>query len=134
MRQGSDGAVRRRGSKHYSFTLTPPKQMKITVLTFYAMVMALCPSADAQQAKRLPRIGYLATNDPISDSSRSQALRLALRELGYREGENIALEYRYAEGRIDRLPSLAVDLVRLKVDVIVAAGGTASDPGTNECH
>lgn len=123
MRQRNDGAIGRLGSKYYSSIPTPPKQFKITVLTLYAMVMTLCPSADAQQAKRIPRIGYLATNDPISDSSRSQALLLALRELGYREGENTALEYRYAEGRIDRLPSLAVDLVRLNVDVIVAAGG-----------
>ena len=65
------------------------------------------------------------TSDPASESARSEAIRLALRELGYIEGQNIAIEYRYAEGKIDRLPELAAELVRLKVDVIVVAGGDA---------
>ena len=123
MRPRRDGAIGEDRSKYYFSTPTPPNQSKITLLILYAIVMVLCPSADAQQARKIPRIGYLATNEPISDSFRAQSLRLALRELGYRDGENIAFEYRYAQGRIDRLPSLAVDLVRLKVDVIVAAGG-----------
>ena len=58
-----------------------------------------------------------------SDSARSEAIRLALRELGYIEGQNIASEYRYAEGKPDRYPELAAELVRLKVDIIVVAGG-----------
>ena len=58
-----------------------------------------------------------------SESARSEAIRLALRELGYIEGQNIATEYRYAEGKHDRLPELAAELVRLKVDIIVVAGG-----------
>jgi putative ABC transport system substrate-binding protein len=62
--------------------------------------------------------------DPASESTRFEAIRLALRELGYIEGQNIAIEYRYGEGRSDRLPELASELVRLKVDVIVVAGGT----------
>ena len=61
--------------------------------------------------------------DPASESARSEAIRLALRELGYIEGQNIAIEYRYAEGKRDRVPELAVELVRLKVDIIVVAGG-----------
>ena len=61
--------------------------------------------------------------DPASESARSEAIRLALRELGYIEGQNIAIEYRYAEGKLDRLPELAAELVRLKVDIIVVAGG-----------
>ena len=61
---------------------------------------------------------------PASESARAEAIRLALRELGYVEGQNIATEYRYAEGKLDRLPELAAELVRLKVDIIVAAGGT----------
>ena len=61
--------------------------------------------------------------DPASESTRSEAIRLALRELGYIEGQNIAIEYRYAEGKRDRLPELAAELVRLKVDIIVVAGG-----------
>src|SRR5438445_10026051 len=79
--------------------------------------------AEAQQPKKIPRIGYLSNADPASDSARAEAIRLALRELGYIEGQNIAIEYRYAEGKRDRAPELAAELVRLKVDIIVVAGG-----------
>ncbi len=79
--------------------------------------------AHAQQPKKVSRIGYLSSNDPASESTRAEGIRLALRALGYIEGQNIATEYRYAEGKIDRLSELAAELVRLKVDVIVAAGG-----------
>ena len=61
--------------------------------------------------------------DPATDSARAEGIRLALRELGYIEGQNIAIEYRYAEGKLDRPPELAAELVRLKVDIIVVAGG-----------
>ena len=61
--------------------------------------------------------------DPASESTRSEAIRLALRERGHIEGQNIAIEYRYTEGKPDRLPELAAELVRLKVDIIVVAGG-----------
>ena len=61
---------------------------------------------------------------PASESARFEGIRLALRELGYIEGQNIAIEYRYAEGKLDRFPELAAELVRLKVDIIVVAGGT----------
>ena len=77
----------------------------------------------AQQPKKVPRIGYLSSSDPATESTRAEAIRLALRELGYIEGQNIAIEYRYAEGKRDRLPELAAELVRLKVDIIVVAGG-----------
>ena len=87
------------------------------------MLFALCLSAEAQQPKKVPRIGYLSALDPASESTRSEAIRLALRERGYIEGQNIAIEYRYAEGKLDRLPELAAELVRLKVDIIVVAGG-----------
>ena len=79
--------------------------------------------AEAQQPKKVPRIGYLSTTDPATESARAEAIRLALRERGYIEGQNIAIEYRYAEGKRDRFPELAAELVRLKVDIIVAAGG-----------
>jgi len=69
---------------------------------------------DAQQLKKIPRIGYLASLSPSSESSRAEAIRLALRELGYIEGQNIAIEYRYGEGKRDRAPKLAAELVRLK--------------------
>jgi putative ABC transport system substrate-binding protein len=79
--------------------------------------------AQAQQPKKVIRIGYLSPLNPASESSRSEAIRLALRELGYIEGQNIATEYRYAEGKRDRYSQLAAELVRLKVDIIVVAGG-----------
>ncbi|MGB7950256.1 MAG: ABC transporter substrate-binding protein [Candidatus Binatia bacterium] len=77
----------------------------------------------AQQPKKTFRIGYLSPLSPPSESTRSEAIRLALRDLGYIEGQNIAIEYRYAEGKIDRLTEVAAELVRLKVDVIVVSGG-----------
>ena len=80
-------------------------------------------SAGAQQPTKVPRIGYLSARDRVSDSARSEAVRLGLRELGYIEGQNIAVEYRYAEGKRERFPALAAEMVRLKVDIIVAAGG-----------
>jgi putative ABC transport system substrate-binding protein len=87
------------------------------------MLFALCVSAEAQQPKKVPRIGYLSSVDPASDSARAEGIRLALRDLGYIEGENIAIEYRYAEGKRDRRPELLAELVRLKVDIIVVAAG-----------
>ena len=95
---------------------------KITVLTLGALLFALSDSASAQQPKKIPRIGYLAGSDTATDSARAQAIRLALRELGYIEGQNIITEYRYAEGKPDRLPELATELARLKVEIIVAGG------------
>ena len=95
---------------------------KVTVLTLCAMLFALCSSAAAQQPKKVPRIGYLSSVEPASDSARAEGIRLALRELGYIEGQNIATEYRYAAGKLDRAPELAAELVRLKVDIIVVAG------------
>ena len=64
-------------------------------LTLCAMLFALCYSASAQQPKKVSRLGYLSAIDPASDSARAEAIRLALRELGYIEGQNIATEYRY---------------------------------------
>jgi putative ABC transport system substrate-binding protein len=89
-----------------------------------ALLCAFCVSASAQQPKKVPQIGYLSTLDAARDSTRTEAIRLALRELGYTEGQNIAIEYRYAEGKRDRYPELAAELVRLKVDIIVVSGGT----------
>ncbi len=85
--------------------------------------MLLRVTAEAQQPKKVPRLGYLSPRDAATDSTRFEAIRLALRELGYIEGQNIAIEYRYAEGKLDRLAELSAELVRLKVDVIVVAGG-----------
>jgi putative ABC transport system substrate-binding protein len=87
------------------------------------MLFVLSYSASAQQTGKVRRIGYLSSGNPSSESTRSEPIRLALRELGYIEGQNIAFEYRYGEGKVERDPELAVELVRLKVDVIVVGGG-----------
>jgi putative ABC transport system substrate-binding protein len=95
----------------------------IGVVALSAMLFAVCESSAAQQARKVFRIGYLSATDPATDSHRSGGICHALRELGYIEGQNIAVEYRYAEGKRDRQPELAAELVRLKVDIIVVAGG-----------
>jgi putative ABC transport system substrate-binding protein len=87
-------------------------------------LLAVTLIAEAQQPNKVPRIGYLSSFEPASESTRAEGIRLALRALGYIEGQNIATEYRYAEGKRDRAAELAAELVRLKVDIIVAAGGT----------
>jgi putative ABC transport system substrate-binding protein len=91
-------------------------------LALCAILLALSYSASAQQPKKVYRIGYLSGSDAAGESTRSEAIRLALRERGYIEGQNIAIEYRYAEGKFDRNPKLAAELVRLDVDIIVVAG------------
>ena len=96
---------------------------KITRRAFCSMLLALHFPAHAQQPKKVSRIGYLSNADPATESTRSEAIRLALRALGYIEGQNIAIEYRFAEGKRDRAPELAAELVRLKVDIIVVAAG-----------
>ena len=95
------------------------KKLKLVVYTLCAVLIALCSFAAAQQPKKIPRIGYLVGGDAASDSARSGAVRLALGELGYIEGQNIAIEYRYTEGKRERLLEMAAELVRLKVDVIL---------------
>src|SRR5215471_11233383 len=98
---------------------------KVAVPSFLVAVMLLAGAvlAEAQQPAKIPRIGYLSNADPATDSARAGGLRLALRELGYIEGQNIAIEYRFAEGKVDRASELAAELVRLKVDIIVVASG-----------
>jgi putative ABC transport system substrate-binding protein len=86
-------------------------------------LLAASTSADAQQATKVFRIGYLSTTDPSRESARFEAIRLGLHERGYIEGQDIAFESRYAEGKLDRLPALAAELVALQVDIIVVAGG-----------
>src|SRR5262245_40024007 len=82
-------------------------------------------SAGAQQTGKVYRIGFLGTGAASSQEIRVEALRAGLRELGYIEGKNIVIEYRWAEGKYDRLPVLAAELVSLKVDVLVTAGTPA---------
>jgi len=98
-------------------------RLKLVLYLLCAMLCALSYSASAQQTNKVPRIGYLSNANPATDSTRTQGIRLALRELGYREGQNIVIDYRYAEGNRDRAPEHAAELVRLKVDIIVVASG-----------
>jgi putative ABC transport system substrate-binding protein len=95
---------------------------KITVLTLCAMLFALCGSADAQQTGKIPRIGYLDGSTASGSAVLLEAFRQELSKLGWIEGKNIAIEYRFGEQKSERLPELAAELVRLKVDLIVTAG------------
>jgi putative tryptophan/tyrosine transport system substrate-binding protein len=99
---------------------------KIMILTLYAMLLAPCSFAQAQQPAKIPRIGYLTNTSLSGNAARTEAFRQGLRELGYVEGKNIVIEWRYLEGKPDRLLSLAAELVRLKVDIIVTAGPLAT--------
>jgi putative ABC transport system substrate-binding protein len=87
------------------------------------MLAGSVASAEAQETKKLPRIGYLSSSSPSSAAASIDAFRQGLRDLGYVEGKNILIEYRHADGKLDRLPALAGELVGLKVDLIVASGG-----------
>ena len=101
---------------------------KIIKLALCALLLALSDPAKAQQPKKVPRIGFLLATFASVQESRLEAFRQGLRDLGYIEGQNITIEYRWAEGKLDRLPDLAAELVRLKVDVIVTGGPTATRP------
>jgi len=104
---------------------------QITVLTLCAMLLALCFPAEAQQPGRVPKIGFLLASSPSTQSSSLEFFRQGLRKLGYMEGKNILFEYRYAEGKSDRFPDLAAELVRLKVDVIVVASALSASAARN---
>jgi putative tryptophan/tyrosine transport system substrate-binding protein len=87
--------------------------------------------AQAQQPTKMARIGYLSAGDPISRRYRVEAFRQGLKELGYIEGKNIFIEYRYSETRLDTLPELARELVGLKVDIIFAGSRPATEAAKN---
>ena len=97
---------------------------KFVICLLTTALLSTVPFAEAQQAKKVPRIGLLSPFSPSATARWHEAFRKGLRDLGWVEGKNISIEYRYAEGKRDRLPELAADLVRLKVDVIVAAVNT----------
>jgi putative ABC transport system substrate-binding protein len=98
---------------------------KIVTCLLASILLATVSLAEAQQRGKVPRIGFLAAPSPSFFSTRMNAFREGLYDLGHVEGKNISIEYRYAGGKLDRLPALAAELVRLKVDVIV----TSSAPG-----
>ncbi len=101
---------------------------KVMVSVVVVLILAFFHLSEAQQPKKVPRIGFLGGTAPSTVAARVEAFRQGLRELGYVEGKNIVIEYRYAEGKLDRLPALAAELVRLKVDVIVTGGPSATRP------
>jgi putative tryptophan/tyrosine transport system substrate-binding protein len=93
---------------------------KIFGFALTALLFVLSSPAEAQQAKKVPRIGFLASSgDPDTPGPWVEAFRQGLRDLGYTEGKNIVVEYRYIEGKLDRIPSLVAELVQLKVDVLI---------------
>ena len=95
---------------------------KVVGLAICAVLLALSMSVMAQQAKKVPRIGFLGAASASGYAPQLEAFRQGLRDLGYVEGKNIILEYRWAEGRYDRLPDLAAELVRLKPDLLLTHG------------
>jgi putative ABC transport system substrate-binding protein len=105
---------------------TMSRRMMVFVLS--VAILACTHPADAQQPTKLPQIGYLTGVTLSAQSARIEAFRQGLRELRYVEGKNIVIEWRSAEGKLDRLPALASELVRLKVDIIVTGGPSATRP------
>jgi putative tryptophan/tyrosine transport system substrate-binding protein len=103
-------------------------QKRIVGIALGAVVLALGFPAEAQQAKKMPQIGYLLTNSRAESNLNVDVFRRGLRDLGYVEGRDVVIQYRSAEGKLDRLPELAVELVRLKVDVIVTPATTGRAP------
>ena len=99
---------------------------KITLWQLATLLLATVSLVQAQQPTKIPRIGYLGLGSAATSPGRVEALRQGLRELGYVEGKNIVIEFRYSEEKIDHLPTLADEVVRLKVDVLVTAGASAT--------
>ena len=97
-----------------------------SVLLLIGFILASIHTAEAQQQTKIHRIAYLGSASPSAIALRTEAFRQRLRELGYVEGKNIIVEFRYGEEKLDRIPNLAKELVDLNVDVIVTAGGTST--------
>jgi ABC-type uncharacterized transport system substrate-binding protein len=104
---------------------------RIIGLALGSILFALGLPAQAQQPRKIARIGYLSPGDPVSRVYRIEAFRQGLKELGYVEGKNIIIEYRYLQAKLDRLPELARELVGLKVDIIFAGGAPATKAAKN---
>ena len=105
--------------------------LKVLLFAVAVVMLASVQSAEAQQAKKVARIGLLVPGSQSAFAIRTDALRQGLRELGYVEGQNIVIEYRYGEGKTDRFPDLATELDQLKVDVIVVGGASATRAAKN---
>jgi putative tryptophan/tyrosine transport system substrate-binding protein len=103
----------------------PISDLRLLLSGLCAVLLVLCVSAEAQQPKNVPRIGYLSPFTPSASAALLEAFRQGLRELGYVEGRNISIDYRWAEGTPDRFPALAAELISLRVDVIVTQSNQA---------
>jgi len=99
---------------------------EIFIWLFATVLLTTAPSADAQQPKKVHQIGFQSAASPAAVSPRAEAFRQGLRQLGYVEGKNIVIEWRYAEGKLNRLDEFAAEFVRLKVDVIVTAAPSST--------
>src|SRR5215472_7360010 len=95
---------------------------KMIICLFAAALLSTASFVEAQQTKKVPRIGFLDNSTASGSAVLLEAFRQELRKLGWIEGKNIAIEYRFAEQKPERVPELAADLVRLKVDLIMATG------------
>ena len=110
----------------FGFSIGRSGRNKIFSLALGALFFAICFSAAAQQPKKVPRIGFLGSTSFATNTGRREAFRQGLRELGYVEGKNIVIEWRFADGKAERLPSLVAELVALKADVIVTGGSAVT--------
>src|SRR5262249_46944071 len=102
------------------------KKAAVPSILSAVVLLAVGVIAEAQHPRKVPRIGYLGATSRSTNPARSEAFRQGLSELGYVEGKNIVIDYRFAEGKLDRLPALASELVRLKVDVVLTGGPIAT--------
>ena len=121
--------VRQRNHLSHGLRKEAKNTMRRKILPAVLTILYLAAVVPARRSSRRKsaRIGYLSSVDRATESSRAEGIRLGLRELGYIEEKNIAIEYRYSEGKSDRAAELAAELVRLKVDIIVVAGGIIWD-------
>src|SRR5215467_2474101 len=109
----------------------PLRKTALASILFAGALLAVAVIVKAQQAKKVPRIGYLGTGSPSSSSANLEAFRQELHDLGYIENQNIIIEHRYAEGMADRVPNLAAELVQRKIDVILVTGTPATQAAKN---
>ena len=96
---------------------------KIIFLVLCSLLLAPCSAVEAQQPGKVPRIDFLDNSSASGNAPLLEAFRQEMHKLGWVDGKNFTFEYRFADGKFDRLPDLAADLVRLKVDLIMVSGG-----------
>src|SRR4249920_2282135 len=97
----------------------PISDLRLLISSVCALLFALNVPAHAQQPKKVARIGYLTAQSAVAEQPRLEAFRQALRALGYVDGQNVVIEFRHTDGKFERLPDVAAELVRLKVDVLI---------------